>query len=284
MLFKRKIFYLISYLLVFNLQCKKEKLSDDTYFNSKVMILGHSGIGVNYKMPRNTYESIAPLIGIGADGSEIDVQMTKDSVLVLYHDRTLNASTSCTGRINEYTWEEIKACKYLSVKDDIFIYKLDEVFSRIPNLQDLYFSFDSKLDDEVVDIDMYQSQYIRAVKNICAKYSMTDNVLIEGPQNYLMKVKSMGLANKLFLLTSLTQANIDTATKYSFFGLSVDINEFYIDADNAHDKGLYVMGYDPDNYYSNLDAIKKKVDILQTDDPISILKHFERYNYDYIIP
>ncbi|MBI4944992.1 MAG: hypothetical protein HY840_01170 [Bacteroidetes bacterium] len=94
----------------------------------------------------------------------------------------------------------------------------------------------------------------------------------------------MGLENKLFLSNALTQANIDTAVKYSFFGLSSQLDDFEVDAGVAHAKGLYVMGYSPSNYYLNLGAIKKKVDILQTDDPISILKHFDRYNYEYIIP
>jgi hypothetical protein len=54
--------------------------------------------------------------------------------------------------------------------------------------------------------------------------------------------------------------------------------------DNAHKRGLYIMSYTPNNYYSNLIALSKNVDILQTDDPISILKKCNRFNYDYIIP
>ena len=138
MLFERNtntLFFLYVCLFVLNVQCKK-KFTDDTYFDSKVMILGHSGMGVNYKMPRNTYESISPVIGIGADGTEVDIQLTKDSVLVLFHDRSLKANTNFTGRINEYKWDELKTCKYLSVKDNIFIYSADEVFSMLSNLQD----------------------------------------------------------------------------------------------------------------------------------------------------
>ena len=44
------------------------------------------------------------------------------------------------------------------------------------------------------------------------------------------------------------------------------------------------MAYSPYNYYFNKDAIRKNIDILQTDDPISILKLFQRFNYEYIIP
>ncbi|MBI4945607.1 MAG: hypothetical protein HY840_04310 [Bacteroidetes bacterium] len=176
---KISLYYFVVCLLLVHLQCKKEKLSDDTYFDSKVMILGHRGMGVYYKMPGDTYESIAPAIGIGADGCEIDTHLTKDSILVLYHDATLDDHSTCSGRINEFTWDELKGCKYAAVKNDIFICSLDDVFSRLPEVQNLYFSFDIQLDDKVADVDLYQSQYVRALKNICEKYKVTDNILIE---------------------------------------------------------------------------------------------------------
>src|SRR5688572_30490401 len=88
------------------LQCKKEKLNDDTYFGSKVMILGHRGMGMNYKFPGNTLECIEPAIGIGSDGCEIDINLTKDTSLVLFHDHLLNPMTTCTTRIYELTLDE----------------------------------------------------------------------------------------------------------------------------------------------------------------------------------
>lgn len=48
----------------------------------------------------------------GASGVEVDVQMTKDSVLVLFHDMTLNASTELEGCIREKTWQELHETLY----------------------------------------------------------------------------------------------------------------------------------------------------------------------------
>lgn len=78
--------------------------------------------------------------------------------------------------------------------------------------------------------------------------------------------------------------NINIAVKDTFFGLVSQIDDFEVDADSAHVKGLYVMGYTPYNYYLNISMIRKKIDIVQTDDPISILKEFGRFNYEYVIP
>lgn len=270
--------------ILFIVSCEKRNNSDDTYFGSKIMILGHRGMGSYYKKPGNTYESIVPAIGIGADGCEVDVQITKDSILVFFHDGELNSTTTCNGRIYESTWAEIKQCKYYALENNIFISSVDDVFNNIHNLANLYFSFDSKIDYLVADPEEYQNQLLRAIKRICDKYNVSDNVFIEGNAQYLRKARQLGFTNKLFLSGVVSQANIDTCINNSFFGICTQMENFEIDADSAHKKGLYIMSYTPNNYYSNVIAIKKKIDILQTDDPISILKLFDRYNYEYIIP
>jgi len=266
-------------------ECNKDKITDDTYFGSKIMILGHRGMGRNYRMPWNTIQSVTPAIGIGADGSELDVQITKDSVLVFYHDHLLNPGTTCTGRIYESNWSDIKQCEYYSVENNVFINSVDELFSKISNINKYYFSFDcGKVDTEVSDLDLYESQYLRAIKRICDKYNMSDNIFIEGTQELLVKAKALGLTNKLFIYTLFDEQGIATAYNNSFFGISTGLDEIKINTDEAHKKGLYVMCWSPNNYLQNLDALNKKVDIIQTDDPISILKYLERFNYEYIIP
>lgn len=275
---------LILIIFLLNIQCSKERITDNTYFGSKLMILGHKGMGAYYKRPGDTYESIFPAINIGCDGCEIDVQITKDTVLILLHDKLLNTMTTCSGRVYESTWEEIKECKYYAFQNNIFVYSADDIFSRLPNLSDLYFSFDSKLDEDVTDQETYQSQLLRAIKRLCEKYNMTDHIFLEGKEPYLQKAKSLGLTNKLFLTGVVNEENIETAVNNSFFGICTEMGGVEIDANIAHEKGLYIMAYTPNNYYSNLIAINKKIDILQTDDPISILKLFNRFNYEYNIP
>ena len=167
MLFNRShrlMFYTSVIFLSLTVQCEREKLSDDTYFGSKVMILGHRGMGQYYKKPGNTFESVFPATQIGADGCEIDIQLTKDTVLVLFHDDELNPRTSCSGRVYESTWQELKDCKYLALQSNICINSADELFSKLPDLNHLYFSFDCELDDNVANYNQYQDQFLRAIK------------------------------------------------------------------------------------------------------------------------
>ncbi|NVO03929.1 MAG: hypothetical protein HXX09_14625 [Bacteroidetes bacterium] len=289
MLFKNNTYLLVCLALfigLINIQCSENEMTDDTYFGSKVMILGHRGMGVYYRIPGDTYESIEPAIGIGSDGCEIDLQLTKDSVLVLYHNPELNSSTTCTGRIYESNFKEIKECKYIGLENMVFVCSIDEVFSKLPNIENYYFSFDCKIDDQVSDHQLYISQFIRAIKRLCDKFNMSDNVFIEGNTYFLNIVKSMGLTNKLFLSGTVDESTIEIADSNSYFGIVTQIvdNSVETKTDLAHSKGLYIMGYSPYNYYQNTSAIRKKVDILQTDDPISILKLFHRFNYEYVIP
>ncbi len=77
-----------------------------------IKVLGHAGISLHRDraiFPANSFESIKYAIDIlDADGVEVDVQMTKDSILVLYHDKFLDFSTNFSGCVSQYTYNEIK--------------------------------------------------------------------------------------------------------------------------------------------------------------------------------
>ncbi len=42
---------------------------------------------------------------------EVDPRLTKDSVIIIMHDATLDRTTNGTGKVMEYTWEELKKLK-----------------------------------------------------------------------------------------------------------------------------------------------------------------------------
>lgn len=81
----------------------------------KISCFGHGGMGVGFDYPIDTWESIEPVLRIGADGTEMDVQMTRDSVLEAYHNSYLSESTACNGTINDNLWADIES------QDTIFL-------------------------------------------------------------------------------------------------------------------------------------------------------------------
>jgi len=70
-----------------------------------VVVACHRGDWRNY--PENSALAIESIIKMGADIMELDLKMTKDSVLVLSHDYTINRCTTGKGRVDEYTYQEL---------------------------------------------------------------------------------------------------------------------------------------------------------------------------------
>jgi glycerophosphoryl diester phosphodiesterase len=68
--------------------------------------IGHRGHSI--EMPENTLEAYRRAIELGVDMIECDVNMTRDGVLVMIHDHTLNRTTDGSGRVRDFTWDEIQ--------------------------------------------------------------------------------------------------------------------------------------------------------------------------------
>ncbi|HEV2482508.1 MAG TPA: glycerophosphodiester phosphodiesterase family protein [Puia sp.] len=58
--------------------------------------------------PENTLQAYANAIEAGADYVEIDLRTTRDSVLVIMHDASVNRMTTGTGLIREMSWDSLR--------------------------------------------------------------------------------------------------------------------------------------------------------------------------------
>ena len=87
--------------------CRADRIVKELHdpSSSYVVVVAHRGDWRNY--PENSIPAIESCIRMGVDVVEIDLKLTKDSVLVLSHDRTLNRCTTGSGPISDYTYEEI---------------------------------------------------------------------------------------------------------------------------------------------------------------------------------
>lgn len=266
--------------LVFS--CKKETLNENTRMGSKVMILGHAGMGIANSWPINSLNSIQKCIDIGCDGSEIDVQMTSDSVLVAYHNNDLENQTNGSGKIHEKKWDEIKNCMYNRSIKRAKLSSLDEIFSSIKNLQNFYFSLDIKFNKEN-DLT-YETTFLRAINRLCKKYNIEEKVFLESNTHALNLARELGLKNKLFLLSNGDKTPNITAKQNNLFGISVNKTFNVTEMENSYHLGLKTMLWSPTNFKENKDVLAKKPDIIQTDDPTSLLKILNRFNYENATP
>jgi glycerophosphoryl diester phosphodiesterase len=80
--------------------------------DKNIEIYGHAGTSLHRDraiFPANSFKSIEYAIdGLDADGVEIDVQITKDTVMVLFHDPFLNQSSNWDGCVGDYTFKELQ--------------------------------------------------------------------------------------------------------------------------------------------------------------------------------
>ncbi len=58
--------------------------------------------------PENTMPAFMHAIELGADGIETDLHQTKDGVIVMMHDHTVDRTTDGTGRVCDMTLEELR--------------------------------------------------------------------------------------------------------------------------------------------------------------------------------
>jgi glycerophosphoryl diester phosphodiesterase len=69
-------------------------------------IIGHRG-AAGY-LPENTLASIKKAIELNVDMVEIDVQMSRDGIVIVLHDRTLDRTTDGKGEVGKMDFNEIR--------------------------------------------------------------------------------------------------------------------------------------------------------------------------------
>lgn len=72
-----------------------------------VKIMGHRGAPA-YE-PENTLRSIRRALKMGVAAVEVDVQLTRDGLLVVIHDDTLDRTTNGHGAVQDFTFAELRA-------------------------------------------------------------------------------------------------------------------------------------------------------------------------------
>src|SRR5690606_31874643 len=77
------------------------------YAPGKKIISGHRGTMEN-GLPENPIPAMEAVLRNTTAIFEVDPRLTKDSVIVMLHDETLDRTTNGTGKVSDYTWAELK--------------------------------------------------------------------------------------------------------------------------------------------------------------------------------
>lgn len=232
-------------------------------------------MGFSTTYPVNSYESILKCLNLGADGTEIDVQMTKDSVLVAFHDQGLSESTNLKGGVNSLTWNEIKEANYIQTHYlNYSILSLDQLFSNIENLHTYRFIFDCKLYTSGTNTSQFYTSYMNAIIALMQKFKLQNNVYLASSSIGFISLFKNKNSDCKFLINPLSfTAGFDTALSFNLFGIQMSTNNISPEQIKmAHDNNLWVSIWETHSNEDQKKAIKKNPDFIITDNVKGLVK------------
>lgn len=154
-----------------------------------VIVISHRGDWRNW--PENSIPAIESVIAMGVDVMELDLKLTKDSVLVLSHDRTIDRCTNGKGAVSDFTLDSLKTFRlkraHNVVTDSLHIPTLEEALTICK-------------DRIVVNVDQ-GFQYYDLVLQITEKLGVTDQILIKGkkPARFCEELFSKNEHNMMYM-------------------------------------------------------------------------------------
>jgi len=93
------------------------------------VVQGHRG-SIENGMPENCIETFEYVLSQMPAVFEIDPRLTKDSVIVVFHDATLERTSTGTGKVADHTYTELQQLRLKNAKGDVTYY-------RIPTLEEV---------------------------------------------------------------------------------------------------------------------------------------------------
>ena len=194
-------------------------------------MINYAHRGASTYFPENTMSSFYAGLTMGANGIETDVHMTKDGVLILFHDDTLDRASDGTGDIHQYTYEELRKLRIRN-GDRVDIIPTFEDFLRQFGWRDLTFAIELKqagIEREVIDMlrkyDMkektiltsFHFDSIKVAKEYAPEYRIgyLYHEKTDTPEEHLISIGGEELCPKATMLTK------EYVAKYKAMGYSV---------------------------------------------------------------
>lgn len=143
--------------------------------DSRDCFINYAHRGACAYAPENTMSAFYLGLYQGANGIETDVRKTRDGVLVLFHDATLERMTGAEGGVSDYTWDELQQFTLQKKGRIDKITRLDD-FLRLFSFRDITFAIEIKqpgIEAEVADLlrkyDMVGKTVVTSFKFDCIR-------------------------------------------------------------------------------------------------------------------
>jgi len=139
-------------------------------------VIAHQG--GNQLRPGDTMDAFSHAVELGVDALEMDVHQTKDGVLVVMHDDTVDRTTNGTGRITDLILDEIKALdagyNWPFSDDDNRPYRGTGV--QVPTLQEVLEAFPNV--PMVIEIKQADPPIVESFGEMLRNYDRAGNTIV----------------------------------------------------------------------------------------------------------
>ena len=256
-----------------------------------VIVASHRGDWRNY--PENSIPAIESVIRMGVDIVEIDLKMTKDSVLVLSHDKTIDRMLNGKGLVSDFTLDSLRTFRlkraHNVTTDSLRITTLEEALTVckdriVVNLDHAWDYYDAAIAvaEKVGVVDQILMKGKKPLKVVEDKLSTHENNFMYMPiidinkpagQKLFAEYKELGVGTQLAyeICWNKMTPEVENCMKDIIAGGSkVWANSIwgslcgYLDDDAAYEFG-------PENYYGKL--VDMGVTMIQTDRPEFIIDY-----------
>lgn len=240
-----------------------------------IIISGHRG-GIDY--PENSLEGLEAVLNQMPAIFEIDPRLTKDSVIVLMHDVTLDRTTTGKGKISDYTWQELQSIRLKDPNGNITNY-------TIPKLEDVIKWSKNKtiINLDKKDVPMYMIADLIAKHNAETHVMLTTHTGAQARYYYdrLPNIMLSAFARNEKEYEDLKISGVPWQNMIAYVGRTIDSKNETIVADLRKNGVKCMISLAPthdkikdtitrDALYQ--EEINKKPDIIESDLPIEIYK------------
>lgn len=259
---------------------------NEGYLNPIPRVVAHRGDSKHY--PENTLPAFLSAVKMNIDIVETDVHLTKDGVVVIWHDNTLERNTDGFGTIEEHTYDELQKydAGYTFSKDGgktfpfrgkgIRICKLEDVLIECP-VQRFNIDLKTKLSGIVEEFLRIVRKHRAEDRICCASFHLSNLKLIRkiAPDiltsittievlNLLLRQKAhilpkkIGKGRKIIFQVPVAQKGLTVITP-SFIRM-------------MHERNAIIMVWTINEEKEMRRLFEMGVDSVMTDDPATVIK------------
>lgn len=149
---------------------------------TRPLVIAHQG--GDGERPSSTLLAYQHAVEIGVDVLEMDIHSTRDGVLVIIHDATIDRTTNGSGRVQDYTFDELQAFdaayRWPTLDDEegapIDAYPYRGMDARIPALEEVLRAFPQMLVN--IEIKQRDPSIVQPLCDLLRATGMTEKALV----------------------------------------------------------------------------------------------------------